>query len=88
MGLIDNLMQMQEKINKLSPTIKRIEVTNWLYHKINQEASINELMYGKPKFEPYGLGSVPLWIASEDEQNDWTEEEKKKQFKVIYAIKY
>ena len=73
---------MQEITNKLPPVPKRIEVTNWLYTKIKQESSLNELIYEKPEFNPYT--GIQLRIVSEDEQKNWTADEKKKQFKIVF----
>lgn len=85
MGLIEDLKLMQEKIDKIPKIPKRIEATKYMYYAIKKQSDINELIYGKPKdINPFGFGQVALWLASEEEQEDWTEEEKKKQFKVVY----
>lgn len=85
MGVIEDLKTMQEKLNKIPPTPKRIEVTKYMYYAIKKQSDINELIYGKhQKIDPFGFGQVTLWIATDEEQQNWTEEEKKKQFKVAY----
>jgi len=84
MGIIEDLKKMQEVLRKLPPVPKRIEVTNNLYCMITHQSYINELIYEKPKYEQFGFCGVQLWIASEEEQGKWTEEEKKKQFKTVF----
>lgn len=85
MGFVEDLKIMQERLDKIPPVPKHIEVTKYMYQTIKQESYLNELLHGKPKdINPFGFGQVTLWIATDDEQEDWTEEEKKKQFKVVY----
>ena len=85
MGFIEDLKIMQERLDKIPPMPKRIEVTRYMYSAINQESYLNELLYGKPKnINPFGFGQVTMWVATDEEQEDWTDEEMKKQFKVVY----
>ena len=85
MGFIEDLKVMQEKLDKIPPIPKHIEVTKYMYYEIKKQSTINKFLYGKPKdVNPFGFGEVALWLASDEEQEGWTEEEKKKQFKVVY----
>lgn len=83
MSLLDDMRSMLAKVDKIPKMPRRIEMTKYLYLVIQNISDINELLYGKPNYI-YPFCGVEVRVATCKEQEKWTEEERKRQFKVVY----
>lgn len=82
MGILEDIMAMQEAISKLPPQPKEIRMGRAMYYAVESKIAVEKHIAGiPPELNPYHF--LPrLWL--EDDFSDWTEAEKVKGYKLVY----